>query len=339
MSERNNFEMWKQITHFTAILSEHDNNIDEYRCRFIATEHENEPMFNHIKKYILTLYDNCTAEQILADREMQNAAAYSNPKTFCLMQIYKLYWFFEVFVGVHISKMLVCFVRKNAHSYYIMDIRNIHYKLSDPSKIKHVNYEKIIVRTSEYAKQNLANVLSDAFLEDEKKRKQVEKKKVLLDNIYEEQKKDINLDLYRKEPVDPRSDQAFAQFHPTLAAANIQLSDLTDGNVELEGIQKYFRNLYKTNSHIKKGKVQRLDQRVTAEDKWKQNTNSKFRINQVSAKNLQTRENKGECYSNPFSPAVLNRKKELLGLCTEDKKHKKPKIQALATSIFRSTFN
>lgn len=339
MSERNNFEEWKKISHFTAILSEHDDNIDEYRCRYIAAEHENEPLFNHYKKYILQLCDNFTFEQIVADRQMQQEAAIHNPKAFCLMQVYKIFWFFEIFVGVHITKMLVCFVRKSATSYYIMDIRNIHYRQSDPTKIKHVNFEKIVVRSAEYAKQHLSHITSDAFMEDEVKKLEVERKKAKLDKIYEEQKRDINLDLYKKEPVDTRSDEAFALFHPTLAAANIKLSDLTDGNIELEGIQKYFKALYRTDAHIKKGRVENLSSRnKTAAAKWRQDSRSNFRINQMSAKNLQTRETKGEPYSNPFSPAIIKRKENLLKLCTDEREAKLQAVKSLATKVFYSTF-
>ena len=40
---------------------------------------------------------------------------------------------------------------------------------------------------------------------------------MLLDGIYEQAKVDIGLDLYKVEPKDTRSDEAFAKFHPELA--------------------------------------------------------------------------------------------------------------------------
>lgn len=343
MSERHNFEMWQQISHVTAILSERDDRIEEYRCRYIYEEHKNDPLFIHYQKYILQLFDNYSQEQVLAERDLQQYASKVNTKAFCLMQVYKLVCFMEIFVGVHIEKMLVVFVRFDMHRYYIMDIRNIHWRIADPSQFNRVFMEKIIIRDPEYTRQHLGKVMSDAYLEDDEIRNDVNQKQAKLDSIYEEHKRNINLDLYKKEPVDTRADEAFAEFHPELAAMNIKLSDLIEGNVEMKGVEKYFHNLYGTHSHIKKGKLPPYGQGSYPHvSSWNRDGKSRFRINSASATKLIQRGSKGDTYYSPFSEEILWRKKMMLKtcgsnrnlLCMEEKSHTKDKNTKLVDSLY-----
>lgn len=340
MSERNNLDMWKQINHVTAILSERDDRIEEYRFRYIYEEHKDEPLFDHYQKYVMQLSDNYSYEQVLADRDLQHYASQVNTRTLCLMQSFKLAWFMSIIAGIHIDKMLIVFVRFNKHAYFIMDIRNIHWRLSDSSQLKRIVMQRIVVRDAEYAKQNLGKVISDAYLEDEIAVQNVKKKKAKLDAIYEDQKKNIDLDLYKKEPVDNRSDQAFALFHPGLESMNIRLSDLTDGNVEIEGIKKYFMNLYGTHSYVKKGRVTRPSQEaVTNTDAWNKKMQSRYRINSASAKQLQVREKKGDVYQSPFSPSIVTRKNTMLKVCTNQVRSRPTLDTCAVNNIFSLQFD
>lgn len=319
MSQRHNLEMWKQISHVTAMLNERDDRIEEYRFRYIFDEHKDDPLFARYRNYIMQLSDNYSFAPVLADRELQHHAQMVNTKTLCLMQAFKIAWFMSIFANIHIDKMMVVFIRLNRHQYFIMDIRNVHWRSSNKSLLNRVVMQRIVVRDNDYTKQHLSKITSDAYKEDESIVKNVEIKRQKLDDIYEGQKRDIDLDLYKKEPVDNRSDQAFALFHPSLDAMNIKLSDMTDGNVEIEGVKKYFMDLYGTHSYIKKGKLEMLGNKSNNDkmaNDFNKDANSRYRINSASAKNLITREKKGEVYQSPFSPSIVSRKQKMLRSCT-----------------------
>ena len=52
--------------------------------------------------------------------------------------------------------------------------------------------------------------MSENYMDNEEKANEVNAKQMILDDIYEQAKADIGLDLYKVEPRDTRSDEAFA---------------------------------------------------------------------------------------------------------------------------------
>lgn len=317
MSRRHDFAMWRTISNVTAIFSEGGGKNDTFRLMYIDKEHQNTPLFEKCKDYILQLLDDYRPEHVLLDHSIQQECSKRNITEFCLRQAYKLAWFNEIYRKRHITKMLLVFVRFNSHRYYLLEARNIHHRESDPANIRRFFVEKIQIRDPEYQKQYLGKIMNDFYKEDEEKVERVEAKRKKLHEIYEQFKKDIDLDLYKKIPEDTRSDQAFALFHPKLADMNIKLTDLTEkGNVEVGGVIKYFKQVYGDTLGESKLRWRDLNNRDKAEEDRlalmkAPNEKSHIRINTAAAKKTLAKTNKGEKYWNPFSEHIYQRKKEL----------------------------
>ena len=327
MSRRHDFALWKQIENFTAILSEGHGKYDTYRFRYIDVEHNN-PLSERCKDYILQLLDDYRPEHVLADKHMQKESSKRNITECCLRQAYKFVWFHEIFRQQHISKALFIFVKFKPNHYYLLDARNIHYRKSDPRNIRRYYVQRLNLRDPEYEKRELAKIMSDAYMEDEAKNEQVNRKLKQLNEIYEQDKRDINLDLYKVEPKDTRSDEVFALFHPELKEMN------ENNNVELAGVKEYFKSLYgdplskKTTSLYIKSKL------PTPVQHWSSNPHSAFRINSANCQNIRHRLNKGEIYDNPFEKKKIERKRNLLQVCTKPAGHHQ--TQAFAKRVIQS---
>lgn len=317
MSRRHDFALWKQIENVTAILSEGHGKYDTFRFRYIDIEHNN-ALNERCKDYVLQLLDDYRPEHVLADKHMQKESSKRNITECCLRQAYKFVWFHEIFRQQHISKALFIFVKFKPNHYYLLDARNIHYRKSDPRNIRRYYVQRLNLRDPEYEKRELAKIMSDAYMEDEAKNEQVVRKLKQLNAIYEQDKRDINLDLYKVEPKDTRSDEVFALFHPELKEMNIHLTDLTENNnVELAGVKEYFRSLYgdplckKSTSPYIKSKP------LSSVQIWNSNPQSAYRINSANCQSIRHRLNKGERYDNPFEKKKLERKRNLLQVCVK----------------------
>ena len=328
MSRRHDSALWKQTENVTAILSEGHGKYDVFRFRYIDQEHVN-PLSERCKDYVLQLLDDYRIEHVMADHQMQQESAKRNITEFCLRQAYKLVWFHEIFRQRHISKALFIFVRFNKQHYFLLDARNIHYRPSDPRNIKRYYVERLNLRDPEYQKTKLIDVMTDFYQDDEKRNANVKKKQAAMNKIYVEEKKDMNLDLYKVEPKDTRSDEAFALFHPELK--KIKLTDLTENhNVELDGIKGYFRSLYGDPLYKKKLMAyNRISEPPGPTQIWSKDPRSVFRINSANVKSIRNRLNKGDPYENPFEKSKMVNKKNLLKICTSPYQKEKEKSSSL----------
>ena len=318
MSKRHDSNLWRRINHVTAIFSKDDWKGDDiFRFSYIAAEHQDSPLFEYCKDYILKLLDDFKPERVAADYRLQKEAGKRSVTDYCARQVFKIAWYMEINLKIHIRKALFVFIRFERNRYYILDVQNIHYGPSDPKLIRRAYVETVNQRDEEYTKTHLKNVMNDAYMEDDKKWKQVQEKQKKLNDIYEEAKKDIGLDLYKEVPVDNRSDLAFAEFHPKLNDMNIKLSDLNEGNVETKGIKQYFKRLYghhrnpkahHNNFLLRSNTSKSLQSHPRAEYLTKNSNNEK-------AKNLILRSDKGEEYHNPFGPDYIQQRKHFETVC------------------------
>ena len=334
MSRRHDFVLWKQIENVTAILSEGHGKYDTFRFRYIDTEHCN-PLSDRCKDYVLQLLDDYRPEHVLADKHIQKESAKRNITECCLRQAYKFVWFHEIFRQQHISKALFIFVKFKPNHYYLLDARNIHYRRSDPRNIRRYYVQRLNLRDPEYEKRELAKVMSDAYMEDEQKNEQVSSRLKQLNEIYEQDKRDIDLDLYKVEPKDTRSDAAFALFHPELKDMNINLTDLTENNtVELAGVKEYFKSLYGDPLSKKNLSPYFAKKPPSAVQGWNRTPQTAYRINSANRSSTRHPLNKAEAYDNPFEKKKIERKRAMLQVCTKPANHLQ--AQAAARRVIQS---
>lgn len=328
MSKRQDFALWKSISHITAIFGNKEGMAAEtYRLRYQFHEHQDNALFSvKAKTYIQELYENYDYQTVLKDQRRQAHYLKEDLTKYLLYQAYKIVWYFEIVAKRHIVKMLFVFVKNTVDRYYIMDMRNIHHRPSDPLILDRYVYQTIQFRDPNFKRDYVNKILSEAYTEDPVKCANVERKREKLSAIYEEFKSDIKLDLYKPEPVDNRSDQAFAKFHPELADRNIALSDILEHKVELDGIKDYMRSLYnKKEARISKSQMFRRTQPVPTH-----NTSSKYLLNKNAAKALLTRIDKGIQYQDPFGSELLMARKKMARTLGRETKVK----QSITDSIF-----
>lgn len=328
MSKRQDFVLWKSISHITAIFGNKEGMAAEtYRLRYQFREHQDNPLFSvKAKTYIQELYENYDYQTVLKDQRRQAHYLKEDLTKYLLYQAYKIVWYFEIVAKRHIVKMLFVFVKNTVDRYYIMDMRNIHHRPSDPQILDRYVYQTIQLRDPNFKRDYVNKILSEAYTEDPVKWANVERKRKELSGIYEEFKGGIKLDLYKQEPADKRSDEAFAMFHPELADRNILLSDILENQVELDHVKDYMRSLYnKKGVRITKSQMFRRTQPVLCH-----NTSSKYLLNQNAARDLQTRIDKGKTYQDPFGAELMHARKKMAGTLAKENRVK----QSFTDSIF-----
>ena len=304
MSKRQEMSFWKNVSHFSAVLSD-EKQFGIVRLRFVAREYENDPLFEYCRSYVLQLMESFRPELVLADSKVQVESGKLSSTEYCLRMAMKLVCFMEICQGVHVSKACFEFVRFSKHRYYMLDITNIHWRKADLSKVKLTYQEVVNLRSDDYTQQHLKKVMYDNYHEDEEKMRVIQQKQSKMNLMYQEAKEMIGLDLYKKEPIDNRSDEAFAQFHPDLARMKITLSDIIDLNVEMNGIKKYFRDKYgAANATLESMKKRMQAERAAMVEKQQnpgQGKSKQFAINSKTASMTIFRRHKGSLYESPWT--------------------------------------
>lgn len=315
MSKRHDLTLWKKISNVTAILGERDGKYNIFRLRYDASKYSTHPLYEMAKEYVLKLMDDYKPSYAELDYKKQEYLARHSITDFCLYIVFKIAWFLEIFYERHIAKMQIMFIKFDQYRYYILDASNIHHCNSDPRNINRYFVEKINMRDEEFKNKHLSKVLEHAYQQDDIKMKTINAFQSKLHEIYEEAKRDINLDLYKEEPKDTRSDEAFALFHPQLDEMNIKLTDITENHtVDMKSIKQYFHTLYgRKPPPPMPYQIEEREQKLQA-SKLK-SSKSLFRIHSNAAKTCQVRASKGEVRSDPFAPEIFKRKKQLQNIC------------------------
>lgn len=88
------------------------------------------------------------------------------------------------------------------------------------------------LRDEKFAKEELEDVYNPRVYWDPLRKKQIDEKRQLLHYLYEQIKKDIDLDIYYVPPKETESDDVFSLFHPNM---NVKLSEALEGNCDVEG--------------------------------------------------------------------------------------------------------
>ena len=252
MMKRQNDTAWQQICHISAIICENDDSWKVFRFKFIFDDYYEDALFLEAKNYIKDLLDDYNLDLIKADREKGIAMMEIDPLKYVKYLSFKIVWFLEMALRIRLSKAMFEYSRDSKGNYWLYNCQNIQYRSSLDKNYDRFIYKKINLRDEEFKRVDLADVYNEKVYWDPKRRQEIESKRLQLHEIYENIKKEIDLDIYYEPPKCTKSDEVFARFHPDL---NAKLSEALERTCDLDGFMKHLIQNYDP-KEVKKKKLQ-----------------------------------------------------------------------------------
>lgn len=253
MTQRENFELWKKVSHMTSIFRKRKSPLKIYRMKFDVRVYKEHTQYKKAKKYIQNLADNYKKEDVLEDLLYIRELIQMSSTEYCIYQVCKMVWFFEIFRKRSINKMMVDFSRTSERDYWILDIQNIQHSKARPENLERFFIKKIGYREPNYLEEQLPEVKNFALEQDEIS-EAVARKVKMLDSMYEKMKSEINLKLTMKEKVDTKPDRSFKVMHPFF---NVSLTEIVEGKTDTKKVIKNLKKMYYVD-YKKKGPVKRF---------------------------------------------------------------------------------
>ena len=251
--------------HLTAIFREKGKTLKIYRLKFDIRQYLEHTQFKKAKKYIQSIADNYKKEEVQQDLQYIKDLVALSPTEYCIYQVSKMIWFFEIFRKRTINKIMVDFVKTAKNDYYIMNIRNIQHSRAKPENLERYEVRRLLYRDEAYKNSHLRQVAYFKVGDPAYYSRNVAKKQKQLDEIYERIKDEINLTMKVEEKTDPRPDHAFKVFHPDFT---VGLTDIIEGRADADSASKALKKLY-YKDYRKKGPLKPLRQEEVQKEREK----------------------------------------------------------------------
>jgi hypothetical protein len=185
MTERQNTKLWNRVSHITAIFREKKKPLKIYRMKFEREVYYNHTQFKKAKNYIQNLVDNYKYEEVHQDLLYVNELLNLSPTEYCIYQVSKIVWFFEILRKRSINKMMVDFSKSSEKEYWIMNIENIQHSVACPQNLERFSVKKIVYRDPEYTEAHLSHIIKAAKQDPLKQNPKIQKMTEKLNSIYE----------------------------------------------------------------------------------------------------------------------------------------------------------